>query len=162
MIVVAVGTFIHGFDALVQAADRAAANLELPGFAQIGHSRVTPDHLAWARFLPYDAFRARLEAARLLVCHGGMGLIGDGLRSGCHVVVVPRQGATSRANPANDQRAFVRRLAERYPLRVVEDTAALAAALETALAAAMAEGPAAPAAPESDVPHLIADFLTRS
>ena len=37
MILVAVGTFIHGFDELVAAADRAAAALDLEGFAQIGH-----------------------------------------------------------------------------------------------------------------------------
>ena len=36
MILVAVGTFVHGFDALVVAADIAACQLGLPGFAQIG------------------------------------------------------------------------------------------------------------------------------
>ena len=47
MILVAVGTYIHGFDELVAAADTAAAQLDLDGFAQIGQSRVIPQPVSY-------------------------------------------------------------------------------------------------------------------
>ena len=70
MILVAVGTYIHGFDALVEAADGAVGELGLPGFAQIGHSRVIPRHLAWERFLPPSALAGRIVvSAPILMGH---------------------------------------------------------------------------------------------
>jgi UDP-N-acetylglucosamine transferase subunit ALG13 len=155
VIFVGVGTFVLGFDALVEGADRAAAALGVDGFAQIGHSRVTPLHLRHARFLSADALGERLRASRVAVCHAGMGLIGDALRAGCRLVLVPRQGATSRDHPANDQRRFAERLAGRLPLRLCLDPAALAPVIAAALAD---DGPPA-ALPGSDVPEILRRFL---
>jgi UDP-N-acetylglucosamine transferase subunit ALG13 len=156
VILVAVGTFLHGFDALVAAADRAAAGLGLAGFAQIGGSRVEPRHLAWARFLPPEELGTRVRAASVVVCHGGMGLIGEAMRAGKPLLVVPRRGRPTRASPAGDQLALVRRLAERHPIRVCEQPEEL----EGALAALLAEG-LGPRRYDlgSDVPALIAGFL---
>jgi UDP-N-acetylglucosamine transferase subunit ALG13 len=156
VILVAVGTFIHGFDGLVAAADEAVAHLGVPGFAQIGHGRVLPRHLAWSRFLGESEFRERLVAARLVVCHGGMGIIGDAMRAGRPILAVPRQGAIGRGNPINDQRAFVERLAERYPLTVCGDLGRLREQIAEALA-----GPPPPIdyALASDVPRILAAFL---
>jgi UDP-N-acetylglucosamine transferase subunit ALG13 len=155
LIFVGVGTFVHGFDALLSGADRAAAELGLPGFAQIGHSRVVPRHLAHARFLPPDALRERLRASRVAVCHAGMGLIGDALRCGCRLILVPRRGPTTADHPANDQTAFAERLAERLPLRLCYDPTDLTPVLEAALADT---GPS-PSPPPSTVPLLLRDFL---
>ena len=155
MIFVGVGTFIHGFDALVEGADRAAAELGLPGFAQIGHSAVTPRHLEHARFLDRAALDERLQASRIAVCHAGMGLIGDALRAGCRLILVPRRGATTADHPANDQSRFAERLAERLPLRLCPDPDDLATMIEAALA-----DPSPPAMPpRSSVPLLLRDFL---
>ena len=155
MIFVGVGTFMHGFDALVAGADRAAAGLGVPGFAQIGHSRVVPRHLAHRRFLQPAELAACLRVSRVAVCHAGMGLIGDALRAGCRLILVPRRGATTADHPANDQTAFAERLAGCLPLRLCHDPRDLAAVIEAALADA---GPVA-APPQSTVPLLLRDFL---
>ena len=81
MILVAVGTYIHGFDELVAAADAAAAELGLAGFAQIGHSRFVPRQLAWERFLTPAQMANRMTAAHLVICHGGVGLLGEAMRA---------------------------------------------------------------------------------
>ncbi len=155
MIFVGVGTFVHGFDELVEAADAAAAELELAGFAQIGHSRAVPRHLAHARFLPPEALARRLAASRVAVCHAGMGLIGDALRAGCRLVLFPRRGATTAAHPANDQSAFAELLARRLPLRLCREPAALPGLI----ASALADPAPPPAPPASDVPQILQRFL---
>jgi UDP-N-acetylglucosamine transferase subunit ALG13 len=156
LILVAVGTFIHGFDALVEAADRATAALGLPGFAQIGHGGYVPTHLASARLLDAADFRDRLAGARLVVCHGGMGIIGEAMRAGRPILAVPRRGATTRANPANDQHEFVHRMAARHGIQVCDDPGGLALALALALA-----GRPPPIAYRlgTDIPQRIAAFL---
>lgn len=158
MIFVGVGTFARGFDALVAGADRAAAALGIEGFAQIGHSRVVPRHLSFARFLAPNELTARLGQSEVAICHAGMGLIGDALRAGCRIVLVPRQGAISRRHPANDQRLFAQRLAAMLPLGVCPDPADLVEAIRTALAT---PGPP-PAPPRSTVPAILRAYLRAS
>jgi hypothetical protein len=154
-LLVAVGTFLHGFDALVAAADAAAAGLGIAGFAQIGGSRVVPRHLLWARTLPPAELAARIGSARVVVCHGGVGILGEAMRAGRPIVAVPRRGPTTAGHPAGDQLPFLERLAGRFPIRLCVDPAALAAELAAALA-----GPATIAYPlGSDVPDLLARFL---
>lgn len=157
MILVAVGTFVHGFDALVEAADEAVAALGAAGFAQIGHGRYLPRRMRWARFLPAEAFRARLREARIVVCHGGIGIIGEAMRAGRPIVAVPRRGSTTRRHPANDQTAFLARLGERFPITVCADPANLKAALGRCGAL----GPQHYAL-GSDVPELVARYLAGS
>ncbi len=108
------------------AADAACGALGLAGFAQVGHSAVLPSHLAWARFLPEDELRRRLRAARIVVCHGGMGILGEAMRAGRPILAVPRSGLTTPDNPANDQRLFLDRLAGLHPIEVCPEPARLA------------------------------------
>ena len=100
MILVAVGTYIHGFDELVEAADGAVGELGLPGFAQIGHSRVIPRHLAWERFLLPAALAGRIDGAGLVICHGGMGLLGEAMRAGKPIIAMPRSGCLLYTSPS--------------------------------------------------------------
>jgi UDP-N-acetylglucosamine transferase subunit ALG13 len=152
---VAVGTFVNGFDELVEAADRAASDLRIGGFAQIGGSRVRPRHLEWARFLPPAELRSRIAKARVVVCHGGVGILGDAMRAGRPIVAMPRRGPTTFDNPSDDQLPFLRRLAERYPIWLCERPEDLCAAIERALA-----GPTTIVYPlGSDVPEIVARFL---
>lgn len=154
-LLVAVGTFLRGFDALVAAADEAAARLAIAGFAQIGGSRVVPRHLDWARTLPPAELRARIAGARVIVCHGGVGILGEAMRAGRPIVAVPRRGPTTADHPAGDQLGFLERLAGRFPIRLCRDPSGLAAELAAALA-----GPTRVAYPlGSDVPDLVARFL---
>ncbi len=159
MILVAVGTFVHGFDELVRAADAAARRLGVGGFAQIGGSAAVPRHLAWERFLAPEALRRRIDGAGVVVCHGGVGLVGEAMRAGKPLVVVPRRGRPTRASPAGDQTALARRLAELHPIRVCERPEE---DLEAALRAALAGPGSCRYALGSDVPGLIAGFLARS
>jgi UDP-N-acetylglucosamine transferase subunit ALG13 len=156
MIFVAVGTFLNGFDELVAAADEAAAELSLRGFAQIGHSQAVPRHLEWERFLAPEALTARMAAARLVVCHGGMGVLGEAMRLNKPIIAVPRRGRPTRTSPAGDQTALVRRLAASLPIRVCERPDELVGMIGTMLDA----GPERPRYPlGSDVPQLLARFL---
>jgi UDP-N-acetylglucosamine transferase subunit ALG13 len=155
VIFVGVGTFIGGFDALVAGADRAAGELGIDGFAQVGNSRITPRHLRHARFLAPQALTAQLQASRVAVCHAGMGLIGDALRAGCRLVLVPRQGATNRRHPANDQRAFAERLALRLPLHLCLEPEELT----PVIAAALTDTTVMPELPASSVPAILRGFL---
>lgn len=156
MILVAVGTFLKGFDELVAAADAAAGELGVAGFAQIGHSAVVPRHLAWARFLPPDELGTHLAAARVVVCHGGVGLIGEAMRAGRPILVVPRRGRPTRASPAGDQVALARRLAELHGLRVAEEPGAIRPILAEMLAE---DGGRQRYALGSDAPQILARFL---
>lgn len=156
MIAVAVGTARHGFDPLVEAADRAAAALDVDGFAQIGHGRYQPLALDWQRFVAAAELDRRFAAAGAIVCHAGMGLLGQALRAGPPVILVPRRGRTTAANPSNDQTALALRLAELFPVRVCLEPAQLVKTLD----AALGEPRRPPAAlPPSNVPWLIAAFL---
>lgn len=156
MMVVSVGTFAHGFDELVRAADEAAADLELDGFAQIGGSKVVPTRLAWERFLPHAILQSRLRSALVIVCHGGAGIVGEAMRAGRPIVAMPRRGATSTAHPANDQLRFLERLAETAPITVCHEPAEMTDAVRTVLD--RSSGPVAyPLG--SNVPALIAAFL---
>ena len=155
MILVAVGTFIHGFDHLVDAADRAAQALGLPGFAQIGHSRVVPRHLAWDRFLLPDELASRIALARIVVCHAGIGLVGEAMRAGKPIVLLPRRGRPTRTSPAGDQTALAWKLAGLHGLEVSEEPGELAACMARALAGP----PLRTYALGSDVPTLVAGYL---
>jgi UDP:flavonoid glycosyltransferase YjiC (YdhE family) len=157
LILVAVGTFIHGFDELVDAADRAVGELRLGGFAQIGHSRSIPRHLTWERFLPPAALAARMAAAPLVICHGGIGLLGEAMRARKPIIAVPRRGRPTQASPAGDQSALLARLAERHPIRVCAHPDQLPKTLQAMVASGLA--------PQTydlgtDVPGLIAGFLS--
>jgi UDP-N-acetylglucosamine transferase subunit ALG13 len=156
VIFVGVGTFIRGFDELVLGADRATAALGVPGFAQIGHSRLVPRHLDHARFLEPRELARRLSASRVAVCHAGMGLIGDALQAGCRLILVPRRGATTPGHPANDQRDFARRLAQSLPLRLCLEPNDLAPVIEAALADTTPPAPP----PRSTVPLILQAYLS--
>ena len=155
-ILVSVGTFVRGFDELVAAAAAAADSLSLRGLAQIGHSSVVPKHLDSVRFLPEPTLRDLLRRAGVVVCHGGMGILGEAMRAGRPIIAVPRRGATTAGNPANDQCGFLERLAERYPVRVCAEPEEL----ERCLLEVLDEVPAAvDYGLRSNVPRLIRGFL---
>ncbi len=156
MIFVAVGTFMHGFDELIEAADRACATLGLAGLAQIGHSLAIPRWLAWQRFLAPEALAREIGRASIVVCHGGMGLLGEAMRAGRPIVAVPRRGPTSRFHPAGDQLPFLRRLAERYPIHLCEQLDDL----EGLLAHVAARGrPPVDYELKTDLPDRLASYL---
>ena len=157
-LVAAVGTFIAGFDGLVAAADQTCRQLALPGFAQIGASAIVPDVMSWQRFLPQERLVAAFARARVVVCHAGMGVVGEAMRAGAPIVLFPRKGTTRRGNPANDQTEFAHTIAKRYGLLVCEDGDTLPALVAEALA-----GPPRRDYPlGSNVPNILAEWLAAS
>ncbi|MGF1475901.1 MAG: glycosyltransferase [Geminicoccaceae bacterium] len=161
LIFASVGTFHAGFDDLVASLDVAASRLRLRGLAQIGHSRVIPRHLNHVRFLDQEAMQAAIASADIIVCHGGMGIVGEALRAGKRIVAVPRTGPTSAGNPANDQRAFLERVATRFAIQVAETPAEI----ERGLSHLLDQPPSVMSAPVlavSNVPRLIGSFLASS
>lgn len=87
----AVGTDVHPFDRLVTWADRLAADLdrEVEMFVQHGHSRPARRSRC-TPFLGYQRLRDEMEAASVVVTHGGPGTIMGARDAGHLPIVVPR------------------------------------------------------------------------
>jgi beta-1,4-N-acetylglucosaminyltransferase len=109
LIFVTVGTTLP-FDSLVQAIDDMVSSGKIaePVRCQIGPGRYEPRHCEWFRFKP--SLEADMEAASLIVGHGGTGTVTGLLASGKPFVAV--------ANPLgvdNHQRDFLARLCQTSP-----------------------------------------------
>lgn len=93
MIFVTVGAQMP-FDRLIGAVDAwAKARGRGDVFAQIGTTELHPAHIAWTNHLDPGEFKARVEAARVVVAHAGMGSIITSLQAGRPIIVMPRRGA---------------------------------------------------------------------
>lgn len=82
------------FDRLVRAIDEADLASVFPGgaevFVQTGSSGYEPSKVEWAAFLSREEFGRRMDAADLVVTHGGTGAIIGAVSRGKRVVAVPR------------------------------------------------------------------------
>lgn len=126
MILVTVGTNEQPFDRLVRAAAALGGDERL--VVQHGASRVIHGRGEWVDFLPYDVLDAHARAARIVVCHAGVGSIVLARRSGSRPIVMPRRHRLGEAVD-DHQVALAARLAGAGLVTVVEDAEALAAAL---------------------------------
>jgi len=126
MIVVTVGTNEQPFDRLVRAA--ATVGGDEPLLVQHGASQVPHGRGEWVDFLPFDELEARTRGARVLVCHAGVGSIMLARRCGLRPVVMPRRHHLGEAVD-DHQLPLARRLARAGLVTLVEDEAALAAAV---------------------------------
>ncbi|MBW1687134.1 MAG: glucuronosyltransferase [Deltaproteobacteria bacterium] len=91
MIFVTVGGQIP-FDRLVRTVDEwAGARGRTDVFAQIGPTDFRPRHIEAIEFLSPEEFRRKVENARTLVAHAGMGSIITALEIGTPVLVMPRR-----------------------------------------------------------------------
>ena len=76
-------------------------------------------------YLPFDALAERAEAARVFVCHAGVGSIILARRCGHRPIVVPRRAELGE-HVDDHQLELARRLAAGGMVTLVEDTDALA------------------------------------
>jgi UDP-N-acetylglucosamine transferase subunit ALG13 len=91
MIFVTVGTQLP-FDRMIRAIDWwAGQHREEKVFAQIGPSQYRPCNLEFASFLDADECLARVESAKVIVAHAGMGSIITALEFGKPIIVMPRR-----------------------------------------------------------------------
>lgn len=131
MIFVTVGTHEQPFDRLVKAVDELKANriINEPVFIQTGYCTYEPKACEWEHFVPADEMRARMEAADVVVTHGGPSSFIEAMAVGKIPVVVPRRA--EYGEHVNDHQVdFVREVAERRGGIVpVYDTENLGAAI---------------------------------
>jgi len=113
------------FDRLIRAVDTwAESHPEVELFAQVGVRGWQPAHMPWLEMLTPSDFRARVQAADLLVSHVGMGSILTALQYGKPLLALPRLGHLKETR--NDhQVATAKQLASSLRLVVAWDTAEL-------------------------------------
>ena len=112
--------------------------------------------MAWEQFLTLAEMAKHLAAARLVICHGGIGLLGEAMRAGKPIIAVPRRGRPTSDRPAGDQTALVQRLAERHPIKICEQIGDLTNMVQGALRSGLPDQAYELA---TNVPQLVADFL---
>jgi UDP-N-acetylglucosamine transferase subunit ALG13 len=136
LVFVAVGTDHHPFDRLIRWVD---AWLETGGaerarcLVQRGTS-APPSHAESSDYLAYDAMIAAIDAADVVVCHGGPGTIMLAAYEDKVPIVVPRLRALGE-HVDDHQLVFTRRVANEGTIALAEDEGRFRALLERALIA---------------------------
>lgn len=134
MIFVTVGTHEQQFDRLVKEVDRlvVAGFFTEPVFVQTGYCAYEPQSCTWERFVPASEIRLRMEAADVVITHGGPSSFIEAKIAGKVPVVVPRRVDLGE-HVNNHQVDFVRQVAERRGgIIPVYDIANLSAAISMA------------------------------
>jgi UDP-N-acetylglucosamine transferase subunit ALG13 len=156
MIFATVGTQLP-FDRLLTGLDRwALRHPDVPILAQIGASQRRFPAIKTAPQLSQAAFRAQIEAARLVVAHAGMGTILTAAELGKPVILMPRRAKFNehRNDHQRDTANEMRRLSN---VSVVDDGEALHVALDRALNEGFVTAPEAHGA-QGDIDELIAEI----
>lgn len=92
MIFVTVGAQMP-FDRMVRAVDQWAARSDRRDvLAQIGPTSWRPENLQWVQFMDPQDFRTKVQAAKVVVAHAGMGSIITAMELGKPILVMPRRG----------------------------------------------------------------------
>ncbi len=131
----AVGTSLFPFDRLLRMLDELSEEgaIALPIVAQSGHCTYVPRQVQAIRFLPAPELETRIAAARVVICHGGAGLIGTCLLLRRRPVVVARRAGFGEI--VNDhQLELCAEMAGQGRIFLAEDKAGLSAAIGKALA----------------------------
>ncbi len=123
MIVATLGTNEQTFDRLV----RAIARLEgdEPMLVQYGSSQEPHGRGEWIDFLSFDELADHMRAARVVICHAGVGSIMLARRCGKRPIVVPRRLHLGEAVD-DHQLAVARRLHAAGFVTLIEDESRLA------------------------------------
>ena len=137
MIFATVGTQLP-FDRLLSGLDSwAMRNPDVPVLAQAGASTRTFAHIRTVRDLSQSEFRDRLQSARLIVAHAGMGTILSAAEMGKPVIVMPRRSKFNE-HRTDHQQDTATEMARLSNVTVVGDGEALHEALDRALATSFA------------------------
>lgn len=127
MIFVTVGTHEQPFDRLIQCVDELKQNGTITEevIMQTGFSTYEPECCTFSKLFPYDEMLKKVEAARIIITHGGPSSFVMPLQMGKIPIVVPRQ--KQYGEHVNDHQVeFARAVAERMgTILVVEDVGTL-------------------------------------
>lgn len=106
MIYVTVGTAHKPFVSLLSTIDEFNKTHHKEIIAQIGHSTYVPRYYRWFRFCSPQEMQDYIQEAELIVSHGGLAIIGECLRRGKPLIVVPRNPEEA-VNPQNELVEFL-------------------------------------------------------
>lgn len=127
MIFVTVGTHEQPFDRLIQCVDelKKSGTITEEVIMQIGFGTYEPKYCTFSKLFPYEEMIKKVEAARIVITHGGPASFIMPLQIGKVPIVVPRQKQYSEH--VNDHQVeFARAVAERMgTIIVVEDVSTL-------------------------------------
>jgi UDP-N-acetylglucosamine transferase subunit ALG13 len=131
-----------------------------PIVVQHGSSDVRADNAVNVGFLPFDELVDRVRAARLVVCHAGVGSVMVALANGKLPVVVPR---LRRFREAVDdhQLFFARRLASAGLVTLVDDLDELSSVIESAAEQIAQQSPTAATSLANELHALIEGRVSR-
>lgn len=90
MIFVTTGTDPRGFERLVRKMDEIAGRVDEEVIAQIAGTRYVPRNAEYFDFTTEQEIKELCRKARVVVTHGGVGIILNALQQGTPIVVVPR------------------------------------------------------------------------
>lgn len=123
MIFVTVGTHEQPFNRLVECIDKLkkGGDIREEVIIQTGYSTYEPQHCKWQKLFPYQEMLKLVEAARIVITHGGPSSFIMPLQIGKIPIVVPRRHEFNEH--VNDhQMNFCKAVAERQGnILVVED-----------------------------------------
>ena len=93
MIFVTIGTHEQPFDRLVREVDRLKGEGKITEnvFIQIGYANYIPQFCEYAKIISYVEILKKVEAARIVITHGGPGSIMPVIYRGKIPIVVPRK-----------------------------------------------------------------------
>lgn len=91
LIFVTVGTQIP-FDRLLKSVEKQIelGNIKEKVLVQAGVTNFKSDKMEIVGFIPMDEFKKIIEEAKIIICHGGVGTITDGLRNNKVIIACPR------------------------------------------------------------------------
>lgn len=92
MIFVCLGTQIFQFDRLTKKLDELMENgiINDEVFAQIGSAEYLPKHYKYRKYIDKKQFEQMLDAADLVITHGGTGAIIGASKKGKNIIAIPR------------------------------------------------------------------------
>lgn len=136
MIFMTVGTILP-FDRLARALDdwagsRGQANI-FGQLYELGPDNYRPQHFEWAERLSPGDFRARIDAADLIVGHAGIGTIVEALTRSKPLLIMPRRHAL-REHVNDHQLETVAKFGNRPGIRVAMEPEEIAPALDELVA----------------------------
>lgn len=93
MIFVCLGTRRFPFNRLLKQIDKSIENNEIKDkvFAQIGHSTYIPNNYDYTAFLSPEEYQKNVNAAQIIITHGGIGAIIKALKAGKQVIAIARR-----------------------------------------------------------------------
>ena len=112
MIYISVGTFHHGFDRLIKIIDEINKEKKLNCFAQIGNGQYIPKNIKYTNFLNHIKHLNYIKKSRIIITHGGMGVISEVINENKPLIVFPR----TKQEAGHDQAVAINKLKKKINL----------------------------------------------